>query len=84
MSETAAAVLSRRAGVTIEVDRPLCFGAGDCADTAPSVFELDAEQKAVVIGPEAEDLDRILEAAENCPVNAIIVTDAETGEQVYP
>ena len=31
-----------------------------------------------------ENLSGILEAAENCPVSAITVEDAETGEQLFP
>ena len=74
---------SVRNRVVIEIDRTLCFGFGDCVDTAPGVFALDDEEKAVVLDPDAEDLDFILEAAQNCPVDAIIITDAK-GQQLYP
>ncbi|MGI8441151.1 MAG: ferredoxin [Thermoleophilaceae bacterium] len=77
-------VLSRSNGVTIEIDRELCFGFGDCLEAAPALFELDGESKSVVIDPEAYELDTVLLAAQDCPVNAIIVVDAETGEQRYP
>jgi ferredoxin len=70
-------------GVRIEVDRELCFGFGDCVDTAPSVFVLDEHDKATVIDPDGATLDRIAEASQNCPVDAIIITDAE-GVQIYP
>jgi ferredoxin len=71
------------AGVRIEVDRELCFGFGDCVDTAPTVFRLDEEDKATVIDPDAATLERITEASQNCPVDAIIITDAD-GVQLYP
>jgi hypothetical protein len=29
-------------------------------------------------------VEKILDAAENCPVSAIIVKDAETGERLFP
>ncbi len=77
-------VLSRRNGVTIQVDRELCFGFGDCVDSAPGLFDLDEEGKSVVIDPEAHDLDDLLVAAQDCPVDAIIVVDADSGEQRYP
>lgn len=77
-------VLSQRNGVTIAVDRELCFGFGDCVDSAPGLFDLDDESKAVVIDPEAHHLDDLLVAAQDCPVDAIIVVDAESGEQRYP
>ena len=69
--------------IAIEVDRALCFGFGDCVDTAPDVFVLDDEGKAEVIDPDAASVDEIAEAAQNCPVDAIIITDDE-GQQIYP
>jgi len=68
--------------VQIRVDRALCIGSGDCVDTAPEVFQLDEEEKAVVIDPHGAPLEEVLEAAGNCPVTAIFVAD-ETGE-LYP
>ncbi len=68
--------------VQITVDRALCIGSGDCVDTAPDVFKLDDEDKAVVIDPNGAPLDDVLEAAGNCPVTAIFVAD-ETGD-LYP
>ena len=47
---------------------------------APQVFALN--DTAHVIGEGPPDL--IMDAAETCPSVAIIVIDAETGEQVYP
>jgi ferredoxin len=70
-------------GVRIDVDRELCFGFGDCVDTAPRVFILDEHDKATVIDPDAATLERIVEASQNCPVDAIIITAAD-GEQLYP
>jgi ferredoxin len=69
-----------RIGVT--VDRGLCIGSGDCVDTAPDVFQLDEEDKAVVVDPDGAALDDILSAAGNCPVSAIFVI-GEEGD-LYP
>jgi len=74
--------LSPQNRILIRVDRGLCIGSGDCVDSAPGVFELDSEDKAVVIDPDGEDLDRVLEAAGNCPVTAIFVV-GEDGD-LYP
>jgi ferredoxin len=71
-------------GLAIVVDRELCFGFGDCVDSAPGVFELDDEEKSVVVDPNAAPRDDLIAAAGDCPVDAIIITDAETGEQIYP
>ncbi len=68
--------------IRIEVDRALCIGSGDCVDTAPEVFELDAEDKARVIDPDGAPTDVVVEAASNCPVTAIFVYD-ESGD-LYP
>lgn len=75
--------VSNRNKVAIDVDRALCYGFGDCVDTVPAVFALDDEDTAIVLDPDAAPLDDILEAAQNCPVDAIVVTDAE-GDQLYP
>jgi ferredoxin len=75
--------VSARNRVAIEVDRHLCYGFGDCVDTAPAVFALDDEDISVVIDPDGAPLDDIMEAAQNCPVDAIVITD-EDGEQLYP
>ena len=70
-------------GVHIEVDRELCFGFGDCVDTAPKVFALDDGNVAIVIDPNGASHDLIVEAAANCPVDAITLTGPD-GERLYP
>jgi len=37
-----------------------------------------------VVNPQGDPEEKILEAAENCPVTAISVFDAETGEKLFP
>jgi ferredoxin len=68
--------------VEVTVDRALCIGSGDCVDTAPDVFQLDDEDKAVVVDPDGAPLDDVIEGARNCPVSAIFVT-GEDGD-LYP
>jgi ferredoxin len=68
--------------VEVTVDRALCIGSGDCVDTAPDVFQLDEEDKAVVVDPDGAPLDDVIEAARNCPVSAIFVA-GEDGD-LYP
>jgi len=65
------------------VDRDLCIGVGNCVAYAPTVFELDHENKAVVLDPSSVDDNILLEAAKSCTENAIIVEDDE-GRQLYP
>ena len=75
--------VSTKNRIAIEVDRALCYGFGDCVDTLPDVFALDDEDTAIVLNPDAAPIDDITEAAQNCPVDAIIILD-EDGEQIYP
>lgn len=62
------------------IDEGSCIGQGDCMELAPGVFQVDDCARVVGAGPDA----LILAAARECPVGAIGVRDAETGEQVYP
>jgi ferredoxin len=48
------------------------------------VFQLNDNRQSEAVDPGAETLEKILEAAENCPVSAIFVEDADTGEQLFP
>jgi ferredoxin len=66
----------------VTVDRALCIGSGDCVDTAPDVFQLDDEDKAIVVDPDGASVDDVIEAARNCPVSAIFVA-GEDGD-LYP
>jgi ferredoxin len=66
----------------VTVDRALCIGSGDCVDTAPDVFQLDGEDKAIVVDPDGASVDDVIEAARNCPVSAIFVA-GEDGD-LYP
>lgn len=83
----------------IVVNRDLCIGAASCVVNAPGVFELDGENKAVILqqgdvktsGPaerpgltdQAIDDTTLLSAAQSCPTKAIFVYD-EDGKQIYP
>jgi ferredoxin len=69
--------------VKIEVDREACIGAAPCVTVAPGVFQLDEENKAIIVDAKGADDDTILLAAESCPVQAIKLFD-EDGEQIYP
>jgi ferredoxin len=65
------------------VDRDLCEGIGNCVAIAPGVFELDEENKVVATNIESVSEEKIREAAESCPLDAIILQD-DDGEQIYP
>jgi len=66
-----------------EVDRDLCIGSAMCVATAPDVFELDDEGLSQVVDQEAGDEESLRQAAEGCPVQAVLLFDDE-GNQIYP
>jgi ferredoxin len=68
----------------IKVVRNDCIGAASCVAVSPAVFQLDSENKAVVQESATDELNNILTAAQSCPTRAIVITDTETGKQVWP
>jgi ferredoxin len=55
----------------IAIDRDLCMGSGNCMFWAPDTFDLSEDGHAVVIDPTASPEEKILIAAQGCPVGAI-------------
>ena len=81
------------------VDRDMCIGAASCVTIYPDVFQIDGEDKAVILQKNgirtsektdvdllevsAVDDDTLLMAAQSCPTLAIFLYD-ENNNQVYP
>ena len=55
-----------------------------CETIATKVFVLNDDRQSVAGDPTLDTEEDILEAAENCPVSAIKVVDADTGETLFP
>jgi ferredoxin len=55
-----------------------------CETIAPKVFRLNDDRQSEAVDPAGDTVEKIIEAAENCPVSAIFVEDADTGEQLFP
>lgn len=56
------------------VDPDICIGCSLCVETCPGVFRMEADKAVAfidIVPKEAEDTCR--QAAEECPVNAIII-----------
>jgi ferredoxin len=68
----------------VTVVRDLCIGAASCVAISSNVFQLDAENKAIIPAGADDSPDNIVMAAQSCPTKAIIVEDTETGERVWP
>ena len=65
---------------TPQIDENACAAHGDCVALAPEVFDLDDVAHVIATGPD----ELVLAAAEACPSSAIIITDKQTGQQVFP
>ena len=68
----------------ILVDHDVCVVNAMCEAIAPRVFRLNENRQSEAVDPAGDTVEKILEAAESCPVSAIFVEDAETGEQLFP
>jgi ferredoxin len=68
----------------LEVDRSVCIGSAQCTHHAPAAFRLDSARQSHPADPETDANEQILEAAESCPVEAIMITLLGSGEPVFP
>ncbi len=50
------------------------MGSGNCAFWAPATFDIGDDNIAFVIDPEGDTEDKIRNAAEGCPTQAIILS----------
>jgi ferredoxin len=64
--------------LSIEINREVCMGSGNCSFWAPGVFDLDDDGIAIVLDPTAAPDDKIVLAAQGCPTQAIAVFDGDT------
>ena len=70
--------------LSISVDHDLCVGNQMCISIATKAITLNDDRQAIPADIEGDTEEIILEAAEQCPMAAISVTDAESGEQLFP
>ena len=81
-------VVTERRGPTqrwlLEVDHGACVSSGMCVGLAPAAFELTSARQSSPKAAEIDADDAVLDAAENCPAEAITITDAVTGAAVFP
>lgn len=68
----------------IAIDCETCIGDQLCCEEAPKTFDMNDDNKAVVVNPDGDDAEYILNAAKNCPVDAISLIDVATEEKVWP
>jgi ferredoxin len=68
--------------LTVRVDQGTCIGSAMCVGTAPGRFELGPDRRSHPVADPVGYDGAILDAAASCPVEAITVLDAATGEPV--
>lgn len=68
----------------VEVDRSTCMGTGMCRGAVPALFVAGDDGKTIVTKDTVPPDERVLEAADICPTEAITVTDVSTGKVLAP
>jgi ferredoxin len=66
----------------VSVDARVCMSTGTCLGTAPGRFVFDADERSSPVDEVIDADEAVRDAAASCPVEAITVTHADTGEPV--
>jgi len=66
----------------VAVDKNTCIGSAMCVGIAPGRFELDERQRSGPVTAEIDPDEAVRDAAASCPMEAISLVDADTGEPV--
>ena len=72
------------ANLRITINPFKCVGSTMCIQTAPRAFQLNERKQSTVSDPTGETLAKLREAAEQCPMSAIRIEDADTGQVIFP
>lgn len=76
------AQIIKKGDIEIRIHRPLCISAATCVVYAPSTFDLDEDNIAIIKTGEWDKFEKIIAAAQSCPVLAIEVYNK--GEKIFP
>ena len=70
--------------LTVRIDRGRCIASTNCINVAGESFELD-EEGIVAFRDDAQEItrDMLIDGCDSCPVDALIVLDAD-GNQIVP
>jgi ferredoxin len=66
----------------IKVDPAVCQGSGLCAGIAPEHFKVGDDYRSRPLREVVDANEHVRDAAECCPLEAITLTDADTGQPV--
>ena len=63
-------------GMKVRVDEEACVGDGTCVEVCPEIFEMEGDIAVAKVEEVSEGLEeKCREAAESCPVEAIIIEE---------
>ena len=82
MEQTENIQVINKGDIEIRILREKCIGAATCVVYSPSTFDLDDKNIAVVKEGQWDILEKIVGAAQSCPVLAIEVY--QSGNKLYP
>jgi len=74
--------IAKQNKIEVRVIRSSCIGAATCVVYASNTFDLDKENIAIIKEGDWDRLEKIIAAAQSCPVLAIEVY--EDGKKLYP
>lgn len=80
--ERAETEIVKKGDIEIRIHRPTCISAATCVVYAPSTFDLDADYIAIIKDGEWDRIEKIIAAAQSCPVVAIEIY--EKGKKIFP
>ena len=69
--------------VRVIPDHGKCVGSRMCVLLSPDVFKLNEKNQVTVLDVDADTPERVLSAAQQCPMYALKVEDADTGEVLF-
>ena len=64
--------------IHVQANLRICEGFANCLVAAPDLFDLDDEDKVIILQGELEETERarVEEAIRSCPVAALTIADA--------
>ena len=71
------------ARIKVTIDKTRCLATQGCVQIASEAFSIGPDNRAQVDQQAVSD-ETLWAAARICPTSAIIIEDAETGEQLFP
>lgn len=82
MEQIETVCIVKKDDIEIHILRGKCIGAATCVVYSPSTFDLDDKNIAIVKEGQWDTLEKIIGAAQSCPVVAIEVY--QNGKKMYP